>query len=219
MQVVNLFETPLIVAQLPNAPALNAALKTAILDRRAGDVGVRKSNWGGWQSDTQMIAWGGDPARRLAEQFLGLCNQITAPAPGTQPAFAWSVEMWANVSGPGSANEAHAHPGAVWSSVYYVETGLDEGGEQRGGNLALYDPRLPASRMLPFDLRYRRPDGQIYQSLSAVHPVAGQILVFPPWLLHSVHPYHGDQERISIAMNANAVPRHSSEEYLARPER
>lgn len=205
MQIVNLFETPLIIEQIPDAEALNANLKALILDRRAGDPGVQKSNWGGWQSDTRMLAWGGEAARRLAEQFLGLCNQVTAPAPGSQPAFQWSVEMWANVSPAGSANEAHVHPGAVWSSVYYVDVGSQQAGMKPGGDLALYDPRLPASRMLPFDLRYRRPDGQVYQSFSAVRPVAGRIVMFPPWLLHSVHPYHGNQERISIAMNANAV--------------
>ena len=205
MQVVNLFETPLILEQLDGCAELNSALRAAILDRRDRNPGVRKSNWGGWQSDTQMLGWGGEAARRLGEQFIALCNQVTAPAPNTQPAFQWTIEMWANVSGSGAANEAHAHPGAVWSSVYYVETGQNEAGAPIGGDLALYDPRLPASRMLPFDLRYRRPDGQVYQSLSAVRPVAGQIVMFPPWLLHSVHPYQGDRERISIAMNANAI--------------
>jgi len=29
--------------------------------------------------------------------------------------------MWANVSGPGAANEAHLHPGSVCSAVYYVD--------------------------------------------------------------------------------------------------
>jgi uncharacterized protein (TIGR02466 family) len=205
VQVVNLFETPLIIDQVEDSARLNLALKAVILKRRAEDPGVRKSNWGGWQSDTQMLVWGGDPARQLAEHFLRLCNQVTAPAPGSQPNFLWSVEMWANVSSKGSANEAHVHPGAVWSSVYYVEAGSEDEGERSGGDLALYDPRMPASRMLPFDLRYRRPDGHVYQSLSAVRPVAGRIVIFPPWLLHSVHPYHGDQERISIAMNANAI--------------
>ncbi len=207
MQVVNLFETPLVIEQVPDSAALNRALKSVILGQRNKDSGVRKSNWGGWQSDSQMLSWGGEAAKHLGEHFLMLCNQLTAPAPGSQPAFVWSVEMWANVSGPGSANEAHLHPGAVWSSVYYVETGMERPEERLGGDLALYDPRLPATRMLPFDLRYRRPDGQVYQSLSAIRPVAGRLLVFPPWLLHSVHPYHGDQERISIAMNANAVAR------------
>jgi len=57
----------------------------------------------------------------------------------------------------------------------------------------------------PFDLRYRGPDGQVYQSLASLRPVAGRILMFPPWLLQSVHPYHGTKERISVAMNANVI--------------
>ena len=206
VQVKDLFETPLITGRLPDAEALNAELKSTILRRRAADPGVRRSNWFGWQSQTDMVEWGGAAAEALTDYFLEPLQSFHRARPGPMPAFLWSVEMWANVSVKGSANEAHTHPRAMWSAVYYVDAG-DSGPEaQVGGELVLYDPRLPASRMLPFDLRYRRPDGQVYHSLSAVQPIPGNLVMFPPWLLHSVHPYHGEAERISIAMNANAIP-------------
>ena len=114
--------------------------------------------------------------------------------------------MWATVSPAGASNEAHVHPGVVWSSVYYVEDGYNGSADPAlGGELVLYDPRMPFVRMLPFDVRYRRPDGRPGESQTAIRPTAGQIVMFPPWLLHSVHPFHGHGERISIAMNAIAV--------------
>lgn len=205
VQLCNLFETPLIIDTLPGSDQLNAELRRTILARRAAHPGVRKSNWMGWQSDTEMLDCGGEAARRLGQHFLSLCNRFTAPPPGSSPAFLWYVDMWANVSGAGAANEAHMHPGSVWSAVYYVDDGRDRPDEETGGDLVLYDPRMPAVRMLPYDLRYRRPDGAAQQSLVPVAPVSGRILMFPPWLLHSVHPYVGRRERVSIAMNATAI--------------
>lgn len=206
VQLVNSFETPLIFDTLPDAAALNQALAAAVRARCAIDVGVSKSNWSGWQSDTDMLEWGGEPASRLASHFLSLCDRFTGlPAAGPAP-FLWSVQMWANLSGPGASNEAHVHPGVVWSAVYYAEDGYGESADSSlGGELILYDPRMPAVRMLPFDLRYRRPDGRVAQSQMPVRPIAGRIVMFPPWLYHSVRPYRGTGERISIAMNALAV--------------
>jgi len=204
LQLANLFETPLLIDMVPDSERLNSTLRERIVSRRLTDPGVKKSNWNGWQSDTGMMSWGGEAAARLAQHFIGLCNAFSSVA--DPAAFDWSVQMWANVSPPGASNEAHVHPGVIWSAVYYVDDGYG-GSDDRslGGELVLYDPRMPFVRMLPFDVRYRRPDGTPAESHSAIRPKAGQLLMFPPWLLHSVHPFRGTGERISIAMNALAV--------------
>jgi uncharacterized protein (TIGR02466 family) len=206
LQVGNLFETPVIVDSLPNAAALNADLAAAARRRRESDPGVQKSNWNGWQSTFDMLAWGGEAATVLGRHFLGLCQQFTHhPNPQAEP-FRWFIDMWANISPPGAANESHCHPGSVWSAVYYVDDGYGGSDDATlGGELVLYDPRMPAVRMMPLDLRYRAPDGKVAQSHAALRPTAGRLVMFPPWLMHSVRPYRGSAERISIAMNANAV--------------
>ena len=205
-QVGSLFETPVIVDTLPNAAALNAELASVVRQRRAVDAGEQRSSWNGWQSARDMVAWGGEAATALGRHFLLLCQQFTHhPNPQAEP-FRWFVDMWANLSPPGAGNESHCHPGAVWSAVYYVDDGYDGSDDPAlGGELVLYDPRLPAVRMVPLDLRYRDPAGKIAQSQVAVRPVAGRMVMFPPWLMHAVRPYHGSAERLSIAMNANAV--------------
>ena len=111
LQLANLFETPVILDMVPEAERLNLELKQAIEARRASDGGVQKSNWNGWQSDVDMLSWGGDAAEALAERFLRLCENFTAIT--QPPQFHWSVEMWANVSSCGASNEAHVHPGGL----------------------------------------------------------------------------------------------------------
>lgn len=203
-----LFETPVIVDVVPDAPALNAALADTARRRKATDPGVAKSNWLGWQSTPDMLDWGGDPARLLAERFVALCDQFTHHPNAAVEPFTWYLDMWANVSGPKASNESHAHPGAVWSAVYWVDDGYAGSADPAlGGELVLHDPRMPMVRMLPLDLRYKRPDGQVLQSLTHLRPIAGRLVMFPPWLMHAVRPYNGTGERISIAMNAKAVRR------------
>lgn len=206
-QVGSLFETPVIVDTLADAATLNVELAAIARRRRGADGGVAKSNWNGWQSTPDMLGWGGEAATRLARHFIGLCQQFTFHPHAEHEKFRWYVDMWANISPPRAANESHCHPGAVWSAVYYVDDGYGGSADAKlGGELMLYDPRMPAIRMLPMDLRYRAPDGKVAQSQMAMRPVAGRMVMFPPWLMHAVRPFNGEGERISIAMNANAIP-------------
>lgn len=57
-QLVGLFDTPIVVDELPDAAAVNAALKPLILARRSQSDGVTLSNIGGWQSDHDVADWG-----------------------------------------------------------------------------------------------------------------------------------------------------------------
>jgi uncharacterized protein (TIGR02466 family) len=203
-QLANLFETPVILDTVADFVPLNTALKQAILARHESHPGVKKSNWNGWQSDTDMLDWGGPTAKRIADHFVTLCNNFSVLS---SPDLLWSIEMWANVADTGAANEAHCHPGAAWSAVYYVDDGYEGSSDPAtGGDLVLYDPRMPFVRMLPYDLRYRRPDGKGAESQSAVRPSSGRFVMFPPWLVHSVLPFYGSGQRISIAMNAYVLP-------------
>jgi len=37
----------------------------------------------------------------------------------------------------------------------------------------------------------------------ALQPEAGMLVIFPSWLQHFVHPFHGKSRRVSIAFNTN----------------
>lgn len=209
MDVSQIFETPLIAAQIPDAAELNRDLAAAIAERRNADPeGVAISNRLGWHSDTGMLEWGGEPAHRLMDHMIAVANRFSQDIGGEgRRRFIWVPEMWANVSGRGASNQFHTHPGSMWSSVYYVDDGYG-GSPDRGlgGELEIEDPRAPMINMEAPDLRFRpSSDAPPISHEAQVRPASGLLLIFPGWLRHAVKPYLGDGVRISIAMNLTAI--------------
>ncbi len=202
---LDLFPTPILKARPPNAEALNAALLEAIAGQRNAGRCIDRSNIGGWHSMTDMTDWGGEAARGLAEFAVQQGSQhMVDIAAGGKRQFNWGVDMWANVNGPGDANQLHCHPGAYWSGVYYPDPGGAEV-EGHGGELLLEDPRYPMAYSTVPDLVFRDPNGEPMQSQIAVLPEAGLLVMFPSWLRHSVRPHKGDRERVSVAINLSLV--------------
>jgi hypothetical protein len=72
---------------------------------------------------------------------------------------------------------------------------VDEGS---GGELILFDPRLPVINMAAPRLRFRHNGGE--RSI-VLQPEPGMLILLPAWLQHSVSPWEGDGQRISVAMN------------------
>jgi uncharacterized protein (TIGR02466 family) len=196
------FATPVITDRMDDAEAINAALEPLILARRQADKGIARSNIGGWHSDTQLLRWAGDQVRPVVARMVELADAhiIDVQArPGQRRG--WMLEAWANVNETGAANAPHSHAASFWSAVYYVRIDAGEGGE--GGELVLDDPRMPMIEMHAPFLHFRDTGGERQIRL---RPEAGQILLFPSWLVHSVTPLQGDGLRISIAVNLSAPP-------------
>ena len=206
-QAVGLFETPLIVDQMPNAGEVNRLLKSVVLARRAEDSGVQLSNVAGWQSSSDMLSWGGPPAKVLLSRISSLVDHFTVDVRSpTQSRYGWFATMWANVSPAGASNQYHMHPGAFWSAVYYVDDGYDGSSEKGlGGELVLSDPRMPAIAMNAPDLRFRRPGQPPEEWERYIRPASGRLVIFPAWLQHAVNLFNGPGTRISIAVNLSAM--------------
>jgi uncharacterized protein (TIGR02466 family) len=203
-EVRDIFPTPVIIAELDGAEALNEALRETILGRRAVSEGMNRSNVLGWHSDTKMLKWGGAPAQQLASMMMQLCGQHTQDtgAQGNIPRYEMAIEMWANVSPAGASNQYHAHPACLWSGVYYV----DDGGDQKSSPLVILDPRYPTNRMYSADLVFTDEKGPRRNTKERVEPKPGRLVIFPSWLTHGVKPHSGPRDRISVAMNLGAVP-------------
>lgn len=202
-EVRKIFPTHILETRIKDWAALNDALKSVIAGKQAAGPGISRSNIGGWHSDTEMLHWGGEPARRLALATLQLCGAYTHDKGmrGNTPRFEMGLEMWANVSPPGASNQMHAHPGCVWSGVYYV----DDGGDAGSGQLVLHDPRFPMNRMAAPDLVFAA-DGAVEEMRVEIAPEAGKLVAFPSWLMHSVKAHTGSRDRISVALNVMAIP-------------
>lgn len=201
---IGFFETPVVVAKLKNPARLIADLEAAIRARMATHAGLERSNIGGWHSDTRMLDWGGVAAKRLVDQAASIAQRLTHLQEHSMEGLAWSVQMWANVSGPGALNHMHVHPGNLWSAVFYVDAGVGEReGDAVGGELYFEDPRFPEAAMHTTAFRFVGADGKPLAWQADLWPEPGMLVVFPSWLRHGVRPYRGDGERISIAINLN----------------
>ncbi len=53
--------------------------------------------------------------------------------------------------------------------------------------------------------RIREVDGQPQQYQTEIELQRGNLILFPAWLRHAVRPYSGKKERITVAMNIDAV--------------
>jgi uncharacterized protein (TIGR02466 family) len=206
-EVVPLFATPLVVFDVPDAPALNKELRAVIAEREKSHPSAQKSNLGGWQSSWDMDRWGGAPAIKLLAYARNVANRMTTdregksgngPYPGYF-AVTWLGNMWANINRSGHGNEFHSHPGAFWSGVYYVDDGGIDADPSLGGELEFMDPRGPLPLM---NAPHLRMSGSLTAGTTEkVRPKAGRMVIFPAWLVHQVRAYYGMAERISIAFN------------------
>jgi uncharacterized protein (TIGR02466 family) len=201
LTLLNLFATPLVIATMPGADALNAELKRVILAREAANESVQRSNHGGWQSSWDLHEWGGAPVQKVLGFVRTIVDDVTVDRAGKRHDIAWRVNSWANVNRRGHGNQFHTHPGALWSATYYVDDGGVSADPSLGGEFEIQDPRGVAPVMYAPYLTFRGPDGAALGEAQRLTPRTGVCVVFPSWLSHGVRPYRGERERISIAFN------------------
>jgi hypothetical protein len=99
----NYFPTPFIVAQLQekDAARINPALERCILEKEKQDVGVNISNHGGWQSDTHILEWGGEPIQFILSKLTHILNDITFVLENhayRRTTINWRAQGWANIN-------------------------------------------------------------------------------------------------------------------------
>lgn len=200
-----MFPTPLISARLAGHRALDAELARTILAREQAECGVAASNQGGWHS-AEFASWCGPAGRTVLDAARALVDHMTVMRRGDAlvPAtVGWVVTAWANVNRAGHGNRPHAHPGAYWSGVYWVDDGGVAGEPARGGMLELADPRGILPAMVAPQLRCAIVATHGDGGGESVTPQAGTMVLFPSWLIHSVTPYAGPGARISVAFNVS----------------
>jgi uncharacterized protein (TIGR02466 family) len=197
------FPTCVMQRRVDGAEALNAALAPYCRAQVQASAGVRKSNYGGWQSEPTLFASADPAVAMLRETVLRALTDISATIFGVPPqAMRVGDELvgWINVNEAGDYNTMHVHLPSTWSGVYYVETGAaPEAARPHSGQLELLDPRGPG---------IDGPGATLgHQSRIVIAPEPGLLVIFPGYLTHFVHPYAGATPRISIAFNTRVQRR------------
>ena len=102
----------------------------------------------------------------------------------------------------------HAHPGNLWAAVLYLDMGLVPTSQaDEGGTFYVEDPRFPMAAMHNAGFRMKDVNGKQQAFQVDLNLREGNLVVFPAWLRHGVMPYRGTGERISVALNIDAVPK------------
>ena len=98
---------------------------------------------------------------------------------------------WANINPKGGIHPSHNHPNNYLSGVYYVRL-------PAGSNaIQFHDPRPQLLQITPRVKNYN-----VHNSIiTNVQAQAGQMILFPSWLVHSVLANPSDELRVSISFN------------------
>lgn len=203
------FAVPFAQDFLPDAEHLNRELKALLLDREA--EGGRYANPnpslrqqpGVFESEFNLFSWPEacvQTLRQFAWATLGRTvqelNGYTAEEIRRMQIFS---HTWYHVTRHGGFTIAHTHPMASWSGVYCVEPGETPADRPESGVLRFHNPHFYSNVFLDAgNARLRAP---FHHGTWSVRFKAGQLVLFPSWLQHEVLPFHGRDERITIAFN------------------
>lgn len=195
------FGTPILVRQVPDFERVNPGFAAKIREARKNDGGSAISNRGGWQSSPTLWDWDGEEIaefrRWVHNAVLQIAALTTEETDLDRVDVKYNIGAWANINSEGDYNERHIHPDADWAVVYYVEIGTPESGFEKNGKLEIYDPRTLASSS--------HMSGYGFARGLVIDPEPGKMVLFPAWVEHGVHPFHGEGDRISVAANVKIL--------------
>ena len=181
LNVLPIFETPLVVTKLPHVD--NKALADIVYGLRDAGLLTGGHGLGGQQTQGNLFKIDRKPVRQLGEAFAELLAGMGTPN-------VLQMIGWAVLGRPGDASldTPHNHLPYHFSAVYYPKVPKLVSPE---GNLILFDPRENFGGGAPAQLP----------------PEEGMMVLFPSWLKHSVVPLNRTEgERISISLNAIIGP-------------
>jgi uncharacterized protein (TIGR02466 family) len=206
-EVINLFSVPFARTRYPNAQALNQALKQFIYaQERSGPANPRPltlRNAGVFESDFNLFR-ADDPAVQQLKAFcwqqllalVAMLNGYDLPMINRLSIY---NDCWFHVTRRGGFFGLHNHPNASWSGVYCVDPGKHDPGKPDSGLLTFVNPMITsAMHMDAANANLKLP---FSPQIARISLEAGQLVMFPSWLLHDVKPFEGEGERITIAFN------------------
>src|SRR5690606_97656 len=144
-----LYAVPLLQAQLPDAPALNAALAALFIGLEADgdrhrDIQARDTQYRIFESNFYLHRRPEAPVRTLFSHIDSLLANFIRGISGFDDAQMDNIETdmhsWFHVTRPGGFQSAHNHPNASWSAIYCVDPGDSD--ESQSGAVRFHDPRV-----------------------------------------------------------------------------
>jgi hypothetical protein len=209
-QVVPAFSVPMVLAQHPDPARLNAELKALFLKREAegGKHANRQPlvqrNPMLFESNFQLFSWPDRPVAELRDYCLRQLYRAIGELNGYDEAMLRRLQMasesWFHITRKGGYFGMHNHALHSWSGVYCVDPGIDSSGVADSGQLSFLNPSATSTMFM--DMAVARMSPPFNYGSRTFQFEAGQLVLFPSWLLHEVKPFWGEGERITVAFNA-----------------
>tara|TARA_Y200000002_G_scaffold339020_1_gene308746 strand:+ start:1994 stop:2557 length:564 start_codon:yes stop_codon:yes gene_type:complete len=163
------------------------SIKFWAYEEKKKDEGRVISNVGGWQSNDYK-SFDNTPLQDLVKYALKESHHIAADL-GIPKSERVLENLWVNINPKYSYNQAHVHPEARLSGVFYVDA------PEKSGDICF-------SRDNGYALGTVAPELTRYSGVEQHYPAkTNRMLIFPAWVEHHVKPNLSDEDRISISFN------------------
>ena len=191
----HLFSCPIVKFTVSNHKQLNKLISSEARLWRKDAHGVNVSNKGdSWHSPDGLMSRP-EPGFSAISKMFPIAASAYAKQIGAEIDIAnyeFEANAWVNINKKGGFNAIHTHGRFHISGVYYVK-----------------QPSVKSGQSGMIEFVNSRFDHHIFQELNAnafapkvsMRPKAGEMIVFPSTLLHSVYPNDSEEERITIAWN------------------
>jgi uncharacterized protein (TIGR02466 family) len=208
-ELMNMFSVPFAFSRHPEQERLNSALKRHILAQEkigpaaANPRPLTLRNAAVFESHFNLFR-DSDPAIQELKAFcwnqlLALVGSLNSYDLATVQRLQIYNDCWFHVTRRGGYFGLHNYPNASWSGVYCVDPGRHDPGRRDSGVLSFVNPMMTSAMHTDAgNARMQLPHG--YQ-IASLQLEAGQLAMFPSWLLHDAKPFEGEGERITIAFN------------------
>lgn len=200
---------PLAVVRLPDAERLCEDLTTLFLDRAAdGDAWrneKRRATQHGalFESRFDLFQWPERPVQAVAKfchaQLSRFLREVSDYSDEELQRLRFDYHAWFHVTRAGGYQGLHNHQNATWSGIFCVDPGDDVPDRPDSGLVRFHDPRWcsymhsdAGNTRLKMPWRHGGYD---------VRHRAGQLVIFPSYVMHEIFPYVGERPRVVIAFN------------------
>lgn len=185
------FPVPIQLSEIGDAEILNQGLIKATEDIMRSTPSEVPSTW---SCDLYTTIRTANTLHERAE-FQELKGHILSEAAELADAMKLAaplniVSCWLNVYGRAHSQEVHNHSNSILSGVYYVQVPAGSPG------IIFHSPMADLMLQPP-----KREANDLNILTMTQNVAAGQMIIFPSYLRHSVPSNHVDGQRISIAFN------------------
>ena len=202
-----LFSVPLAFDRHPAPDTLNASLRELFLAREQAGLAnpspYTERNAALFESRFDLFQWPEPAIAQLREFCMGrlqaLVMQLNAHPPARMQRLNVRTESWFHITRRHGWFGVHNHPNASWSGVYCVAAGEPDPHNPDSGKLTFLHPQAGAAMYTDAGNEQLQPPFNIQHAGYLLR--AGDLVLFPSWLLHHVTPFTGEGERITVAFN------------------